>query len=212
MWILEALGLGVGLAMDACAVSMSNGLQESKMKINKMLLIAFAFGFFQLFMPLIGYLAVTLLSNFLGAQFVKIFNYLVPWIALIILAYLGIKMIVEALHDRKNPEVDAKEKKLTLKTLFIQAIATSIDALSVGVIYGEKTFLIAILTFSIVGIVTFLISLSALFIGKKFGLIFKDKAIIVGGIILILIGLEIFFTNWSSVVGGISELIHLIVG
>ncbi len=216
LFIITAIGLGAGLAMDACAVSMANGLAEPKMKLRKIFLIASFFGVFQILMPVLGYLAVTVFNSFLGENFSRVFSYLVPWIALIILSFLGIKMIIEGIkegkeakkniEENKNEEVSIKE--LTIKTLFIQAIATSIDALSVGIIYGERTPLDAYLTFAIVGIVTFAISVAAVFIGKKFGTIFSNKATIAGGIILIAIGLEIYFTNFSDVVSGLQVLFH----
>lgn len=211
IWILTAIGLGAGLAMDACAVSMSNGLAEPKMKLGKIFTIAGFFGVFQIIMPIFGYLAVTILSATLGENFTRIFGYLVPWIALTLLLILGIKMIVEGIKEGKdsNKENEESVKKLTIGGLFVQAIATSIDALSVGVIYGNVIPLEAYTTFLIIGIVTFGISVAAVFIGKKFGTIFSNKATIAGGIILCAIGLEIFFSHWNDVVAGISALIKL---
>ncbi|HCY67942.1 MAG TPA: hypothetical protein DHU62_04325 [Firmicutes bacterium] len=211
IWILTAIGLGAGLAMDACAVSMSNGLAEPKMKLGKIFTIAGFFGVFQIIMPIFGYLAVTVLSATLGENFTRIFGYLVPWIALTLLLILGIKMIVEGIKEGKdsNKENEESVKKLTIGGLFVQAIATSIDALSVGVIYGNVVPLEAYTTFLIIGIVTFGISVAAVFIGKKFGTIFSNKATIAGGIILCAIGLEIFFSHWNDVVAGISALINL---
>lgn len=211
IWILTAIGLGAGLAMDACAVSMSNGLAEPKMKLGKIFTIAGFFGVFQIIMPIFGYLAVTVLSATLGENFTRIFGYLVPWIALTLLLILGIKMIVEGIKESKdsNKENEESVKKLTIGGLFVQAIATSIDALSVGVIYGNVVPLEAYTTFLIIGIVTFGISVAAVFIGKKFGTIFSNKATIAGGIILCAIGLEIFFSHWNDVVAGISALIKL---
>lgn len=211
IWILTAIGLGAGLAMDACAVSMSNGLAEPKMKLGKIFTIAGFFGVFQIIMPIFGYLAVTVLSATLGENFTRIFGYLVPWIALTLLLILGIKMIVEGIKEGKdsNKENEESVKKLTIGSLFVQAIATSIDALSVGVIYGNVIPLEAYTTFLIIGIVTFGISVAAVFIGKKFGTIFSNKATIAGGIILCAIGLEIFFSHWNDVVAGISALIKL---
>lgn len=211
IWILTAIGLGAGLAMDACAVSMSNGLAEPKMKLGKIFTIAGFFGVFQIIMPIFGYLAVTVLSATLGENFTRIFGYLVPWIALTLLLILGIKMIVEGIKEGKdsNKENEESVKKLTIGGLFVQAIATSIDALSVGVIYGNVIPLEANTTFLIIGIVTFGISVAAVFIGKKFGTIFSNKATIAGGIILCAIGLEIFFSHWNDVVAGISALINL---
>ena len=180
IWILTAIGLGAGLAMDACAVSMSNGLAEPKMKLGKIFTIAGFFGVFQIIMPIFGYLAVTVLSATLGENFTRIFGYLVPWIALTLLLILGIKMIVEGIKEGKdsNKENEESVKKLTIGGLFVQAIATSIDALSVGVIYGNVVPLEAYTTFLIIGIVTFGISVAAVFIGKKFGTIFSNKATI----------------------------------
>ena len=197
--------------MDACAVSMSNGLAEPKMKLGKIFTIAGFFGVFQIIMPIFGYLAVTVLSATLGENFTRIFGYLVPWIALTLLLILGIKMIVEGIKEGKdsNKENEESVKKLTIGGLFVQAIATSIDALSVGVIYGNVVPLEAYTTFLIIGIVTFGISVAAVFIGKKFGTIFSNKATIAGGIILCAIGLEIFFSHWNDVVAGISALINL---
>lgn len=211
IWILTAIGLGAGLAMDACAVSMSNGLAEPKMKLGKIFTIAGFFGVFQIIMPIFGYLAVTVLSATLGENFTRIFGYLVPWIALTLLLILGIKMIVDGIKEGKdsNKENEESVKKLTIGGLFVQAIATSIDALSVGVIYGNVVPLEAYTTFLIIGIVTFGISVAAIFIGKKFGTIFSNKATIAGGIILCAIGLEIFFSHWNDVVAGISALINL---
>lgn len=211
IWILTAIGLGAGLAMDACAVSMSNGLAEPKMKLGKIFTIAGFFGVFQIIMPIFGYLAVTVLSATLGENFTRIFGYLVPWIALTLLLILGIKMIVEGIKEGKdsNKENEESVKKLTIGGLFVQAIATSIDALSVGVIYGNVIPLEAYTTFLIIGIVTFGISVAAVFIGKKFGTIFSNKASIAGGIILCAIGLEIFFSHWNDVLAGISALINL---
>lgn len=211
IWILTAIGLGAGLAMDACAVSMSNGLAEPKMKLGKIFTIAGFFGVFQIIMPIFGYLAVTVLSATLGENFTRIFGYLVPWIALTLLLILGIKMIVEGIKEGKdsNKENEESVKKLTIGGLFVQAIATSIDALSVGIIYGNVVPLEAYTTFLIIGIVTFGISVAAVFIGKKFGTIFSNKATIAGGIILCAIGLEIFFSHWNDVVSGISALINL---
>lgn len=211
IWIVTAIGLGAGLAMDACAASMSNGLSEPYMKRKKSFLIAGLFGFFQILMPILGYLTITLLSSTLGDSFSKIFGYFVPWIALILLLFLGIKTIVEGVQEGKeNETIESKKvKKISFEYLLLQAVATSIDALSVGIIYGNVKPLEAYLTFAIVGLVTFGICIVAVYIGKKFGTLFANKATIAGGIILIGIGLEIFFTHWSDVVAGINALINL---
>ena len=211
IWIVTAIGLGAGLAMDACAASMSNGLSEPYMKRKKSFLIAGLFGFFQILMPILGYLTITILSSTLGDSFSKIFGYFVPWIALVLLLFLGIKTIVEGVQEGKeNETIESKKvKNITFEYLLLQAVATSIDALSVGIIYGNVKPLEAYLTFAIVGLVTFGICIVAVYIGKKFGTLFANKATIAGGIILIGIGLEIFFTHWSDVVAGINALINL---
>ena len=175
--------LGIGMAMDASCVSMTNGLVEPKMKVNKSLLIALFFGFFQCFMPLIGYLA--------GSVFTEFLKPFTAWLALILLTLIGGKMLLEgikAVHDEQDTEV----KTLTIKGLFVQAIATSIDALTLGLIFIGMSFEKVLLACSIIGIVTFLLSFICVYIGKAFGNKLQDKAQIIGGIILIVMGLKIF--------------------
>ena len=133
-FFLKGILLGVGLAMDACAVSMANGLREPKIKVNKMLMICIMFGLFQGFMPLIGY-------SF-GHLFIQYIEKLIPWIALLLLGYLGIKMIVPAIKGNEEEQVEFK--KITFKVIFIQSIATSIDALSVGLTFADYRFLQAL--------------------------------------------------------------------
>lgn len=200
-WSITAILLGLGLAMDACAVSTTDGLTEPNMKKNKMFLISGMFGLFQMLMPMIGYLAVTVFSHTLGEKFTRIFQYFVPYLALIILSYLGIKLIIDS-FKKENIE----EKILTFSMIFIQAIATSIDALSVGVVISNLIMFEAMITFLIIGIITFIICLLAIIIGKKFNTIFSSKAGIVGGTILIFIGFNIFFSNWDLVLESIKMI------
>ena len=181
--IITSLFLGIGLAMDACAVSMANGLKESNMKIRKSLFIATMFGIFQGMMPLMGYLV--------GSQLLTKIEWIIPWVALGILGILGIKMIIDGVKG----EEDSDSKELTIKIILIQAIATSIDALSVGFIISDYTLIEALVCTGMVAIITFIICFGAIFIGKKFGDKFGSKAVIIGGIILILIGLEIFISG-----------------
>lgn len=182
MSIGEMFLLGVGMAMDASAVSMTNGLVEPKMKKNKMLLIAFAFGFFQFLMPLIGYFAGSIFKDFL-TQFTS-------FVALFLLSFIGGKMLIEGIKHTKSDDIIATN--LTYKDLFVQAIATSIDALTIGLMFvGWKTTR-AFLASGIIGIVTFCLSFICIIIGKKFGDKLSNKAEIVGGIILILIGIKTF--------------------
>ena len=182
-FFITSILLGVGLAMDASAVSMANGLNESKMKINKILLIAFMFGFFQALMPLIGYL--------LGHAILELIETFIPWIALILLGFIGGKMLYEGIKNDEESEV----KALTFKVLVFQAIATSIDALSVGFTFADYLIIEALLACGIIAFVTFIICVLSVYIGKKFGDKLGNKAEILGGIILIGIGLEIFITG-----------------
>ena len=183
LFFLNAILLGVGLAMDAFSVSLANGLNEPHMKKSKSATIAGTFALFQIAMPLIGWLCVhTLLEKF--QQFEKF----IPWIALILLLYIGGKMLIEGI---KNEEGDEKPA-LSFTDLFIQGVATSIDALSVGFTIAELNFPLAFIESLIIGIVTFGICITGLSIGKKFGTKLANKAAILGGVILIGIGIEIF--------------------
>ena len=182
--IITSVFLGVGLAMDACAVSMSNGLNEPEMKIKKVILIALMFGLFQAIMPFIGYLV--------GAAFLKKIEWIIPWLALGLLGFIGGKMLIEGVSKKEKEE---KVSKLTFKVLLVQAIATSIDALSVGFTISDYTMLEAIICVSVVAIVTFIISFFAVHLGKKFGTKLDNEAAILGGIILIAIGIEIFVSH-----------------
>ena len=187
--IFTGIGLGVGLAMDAFAVSMSNGLKESKMRFSKVLLIAFMFGLFQGVMPLIGYLV--------GNSFVKYIEKFIPFIALALLSFLGIKMIIDFVKERKenNEQCNIVEQKLTFKVLIVQAIATSIDALSTGLAFSDYNIYDALIVVGLIAIITFVLCIIGVFIGKKFGTLIRCYATFIGGIILILIGLEIFITG-----------------
>lgn len=190
MWelCLISLGLGVGLAMDACAVSMSNGLNEPNMKFGKAFGMAAMFGFFQGLMPMIGWLCVSFVVERF-AQFAK----WVPIIALVLLAIIGGKMLYDGIKNKDDG--DKNSRKLTFGVLIVQAIATSIDALSTGFslvdIAGSNVWH-ALLSVGIIALVTFGICIGSVYLGKKFGTKLGNKAQIVGGVILIAIGLEIF--------------------
>lgn len=181
--VIRALGLGVALAMDAFAVSMSNGLKENKMKVAKMIVIALTFAIFQAAMPMIGYL--------IGHAFINYISKLIPYIALALLGFLGIKMIIDSKKEKKENE-DYCELSITYKVLIVQAIATSIDALSSGLAFADYTLIQALISVGIIAIVTFIICFIGIIIGKKFGTKLSNYADILGGIILIIIGLEIF--------------------
>lgn len=185
MNFIQLFMLALGLSMDASAVSMTNGLADSKIKFKKALIIAALFGLFQGGMPLIGYL--------FGSIFVNFFTKITPFLALVLLLFIGIKMIAEAFDKEK-----CQYKTLTAKMLLLQAVATSIDALAVGLVFINYSFIIAVVDFSIISVITFIISLISVYIGRKFGCLFNNKAQIAGGIILIIIGLKIFFDYISA--------------
>lgn len=179
--------LGVGLAMDAFSVSLANGLNEPKMRTNRILTIAGMFAFFQALMPLIGWFCV---HNI--AKAFAFFQGMIPWIALALLSVIGGKMLYEGLH----PEEEAEEQStLTFKMLVLQGIATSIDALSVGFTISDYDWLQAIVCALLIAAVTFVICIAGVIIGKKFGTKLANKASILGGVILIAIGIEIFVTG-----------------
>lgn len=192
MGILDILLTGVGLSMDAAAVSMTNGMNEPKMKLPKILLIALFYGVAQGLMPLIGYYA--------GSLFAEAVAKIAPWIALVLLGFIGGKMIFEAIRafkKKKNGEEAEEAKPLSIGSLTVQTIATSIDALAVGVslVALDKSGALAVNIFvavSMIAATTFVISLISVFIGKKFGELLSDKAELVGGLILVAIGLKIF--------------------
>lgn len=184
VFFFNSVLLGVGLAMDAFSVSLANGLNESDMKKGKMCGIAGVFAGFQALMPLIGWLCVRTI-----AQYFKAFQKLIPWMALALLLYIGGKMLVDGIRNR-----DSDEEKHGLGTgaLLIQGVATSIDALSVGFTIADYGWIEALAAALIISAVTFIICMCGLVIGKKFGTRLSNKAQILGGIILIAIGIEIF--------------------
>ena len=173
--------------MDAFSVSLANGLNEPKMRKKKMLGISGTFGFFQGLMPMIGWVCVHTII-----QYFKVFEKFIPWIALLLLLFIGGKMLIEGIL---NKEDDEKITRLGIGALLVQGIATSIDALSVGFTIAEYGILMALTASFIIAVVTFAISFAGLEIGKKFGMKFANKATILGGLILIGIGIEIFVTG-----------------
>lgn len=187
MFFFNSILLGVGLAMDSFSVSMANGLNEPKISGGKKQLIALTFGGFQMMMPLIGWFCVhTIVEKF------RAFEPFIPWIALILLLYIGGKMLLEGI---RGGEEDDEGKALSYSELFVQGIATAIDALSVGFTIESYDFPMAFVSTLIIGLVTYGISLCGVDIGKKFGTKLSGKASILGGMILICIGLEIFITG-----------------
>ena len=185
VFFINSILLGVGLAMDAFSVSMANGLNEPKMKFGRMSLIAGCYAFFQFAMPMIGWICV----HTIVVYFQK-FETFIPWIALILLLYIGGKMLIEGIKG--EDEEDDSDKRLSFGTLIIQGIATSIDALSVGFTIADYGTVMALVASVIIAVVTFFICIGGLKIGKTVGTKLSNKAAILGGVILIGIGIEIF--------------------
>ena len=182
MGFSELLLIAVGLSMDAFAVAVCKGLKMRRLDIGKTAVIALFFGGFQALMPAIGYI--------LGAQFQEAIASIDHWIAFVLLALIGGNMIHEAL-DNDEEEADAS---LDVKTMFLLAVATSIDALAIGITFAFlKVSIIPAVCF--IGIVTFIISFAGVKIGNVFGARYKNKAEIVGGVILILLGLKILLEH-----------------
>lgn len=187
LFFLNSALLGVGLAMDAFSVSLANGLHEPHMGKRKMCGIAGIFAIFQAIMPMIGWVCVHTII-----QYFKTFERFIPWIALILLLYIGGSMLFEGI---RNKEEEAESPRIGMTALLIQGVATSIDALSVGFTIAEYAFLMAFVCAMIIAVVTFVICMAGLIIGKQFGTKFAGKATILGGVILIAIGIEIFVTG-----------------
>lgn len=178
--------LGVGLAMDAFSVSLANGLHEPKMKKGKLLGAASTFAVFQALMPLIGWVCVHTL-----VQYFQAFEKFVPWIAFALLGFIGGKMLYESMKGEQEEE----PPKVGFCGLIVQGIATSIDALSVGFTIANYSLPMALACVGIIAAITFVLCAIGIEIGKKFGTKFSEKATAFGGVILIVIGLEIFITG-----------------
>ncbi len=188
-FVLTSIMLGVGLAMDAFSVSLANGLHEPCMGKKRMSLMAGTFAFFQFLMPMLGWICVhTVVEHF------KVFEKFIPWIALVLLLYIGGKMLIEGIKCNEEAEC-ACCAKVGFGALMVQGIATSIDALSVGFTISGYGWFMALVCGLIIAVVTFVICMAGLAIGKKFGTAISNKASILGGVILIAIGLEIFITG-----------------
>lgn len=188
VFYVQAALLGVGLAMDAFSVSLANGLDDPNMKKGKMCGIAGVFAFFQALMPMLGWICVHTIVEYFTS-----FEKFIPYIALALLGFIGGKMLYEGIKHKDDQA--KKEGKLTFWILLVQGVATSIDALSVGFTIAEYNWLSALVTALIVATVTFAICIGGLILGKKFGTKLANKADILGGVILIAIGIEIFLTG-----------------
>lgn len=184
--VFQSIALGVALAMDAFSVSMANGLNDPGMKKKKMCVIAGTFAGFQFAMPMIGWFCVTTIKDIFS-----MFEKFIPWIALILLLIIGGKMLLDGIRGGDEDEENSSE--LGVKLLIVQGIATSIDALSTGFTTSAYSAFQAFISSLIIAIVTFVICITGVKIGKKFGVKLAGKAQILGGVILILIGLKICF-------------------
>ncbi len=184
-FIITNILLGIGLAMDAFSVSIANGLYEPGMSGKRRFMIAGTYGVFQFIMPLIGWICVTTLAE----AFIS-FQKVIPWIALALLLIIGIKMVIESLkNDYEHMEYKAGPD---LRELMVQGIATSLDALSVGFTIAAYDPIHATAASLIIGVVTFGICITGLVIGNRVGMKVTRISGIIGGIILIVIGTEIF--------------------
>ncbi len=186
LFFMNSAMLGVGLAMDAFSVSLANGLREPNMKKKKLCGVAAVFAVFQAAMPMIGWWCVhTILQYFTSSE------KFIPWIALFLLLYIGGKMLRDGMKGEEEEEVTG----VGIAALMIQGVATSIDALSVGFTIANYGLLMALVCAVIIAVLTFFICVAGLLIGKKFGSKLSNKAAVLGGVILIIIGLEIFITG-----------------
>lgn len=187
LFFFNSVLLGIGLAMDAFSVSLANGLNEPAMKKKKMCAIAGVFAVFQAMMPMIGWICVHTIIQYFTA-----FEKFIPWIALLLLLFIGGKMLMEGI---KSKDDKTEKPKIGITALLVQGVATSIDALSVGFTIAEYGLVMALICALIIAIVTFVICMAGLAIGRRFGTKFAGKAAILGGVILITIGIEIFATG-----------------
>ena len=184
---VELFLLGVGLSMDAFAVSVCKGLGMRKLNKKQALIIGLYFGGFQALMPLIGWL--------LGSQFQQYITSIDHWIAFILLGFIGGKMMVEAVREWNEEEtVEVMDAPIDHKNMFVLAVATSIDALAVGITFAFlNTPIIEAIT--IIGITTMVLSIIGVIVGNFFGSRYKSKAEFIGGLILVLLGLKILLEH-----------------
>ena len=172
--------------MDAFAVSISNGLSMKQVLIRRVLAIAVTFGIFQALMPFIGWL--------LGSRFARYITRYDHWIAFLLLLFIGGKMIWDTLHEGDGDDIDFAGERLDIKELLLMAVATSIDALAMGITFAFLSVNVGVAC-GIIGVTTFLISTLGVFIGNRFGAKYKNKASMTGGIILILIGFKVLLEH-----------------
>ena len=192
--IFNSILLGIGLAMDAFSVSLADGLNEPKMKIRKVFGIAGVFALFQALMPIIGWLAVS--------GFLEVFNKfkpIIPWVSFLLLCFIGAKMLFESLKKDSDGELNKKARALTVGALLLQAIATSIDALTAGINlakdYSLMQYLYVFLSVAIIALITLAICICGVKLGQTVGTKLSNKAGILGGCVLIFLGLKILITD-----------------
>lgn len=194
--IFNGILFGIGLAMDAFSVSLADGLNEPKMKFRKVFGIAGVFALFQALMPLAGWLAVS--------GFLEIFNkfkliIIIPWVSFLLLCFIGGKMLFESLKKDSDGELNKKARALTVGALLLQAIATSIDALTAGINlandYSLMQYPYVLLSVAIIAIITLAICICGVKLGQKVGTKLSNKAGILGGSVLIFLGLKILITD-----------------
>lgn len=191
MGIVELLLIAVGLSMDAFAVSICKGLGMKKVNLKVAFVLALFFGGFQALMPLIGWA--------LGSQFLWLISPIDHWIAFVLLAVIGGKMLWEALHDEEGEDDGKPADKIDLGEFFILAVATSIDALAVGISFAALAVDI-VPSILIIGVVTFCFTIAGVFVGNFFGSRYEKPASIVGGVVLILMGLKILLEHLGILV------------
>ncbi|MEE0858835.1 MAG: manganese efflux pump [Acutalibacteraceae bacterium] len=183
--------IAIGLAMDAFAVSVSNGALTRNLKLSYAFKLAFFFGIFQLGMPIIGWTV-----GKAGEAFITSIDH---WIAFVLLAFIGGEMIIDYIKEfKENCRLEQRDK-LSTRTIIMLAVATSIDALATGIILpsavGANTTALMLSAVIIIGLITFIICLTGVYLGKLFGCLFSKHANLFGGIVLILIGLKILLEH-----------------
>lgn len=188
---ISVICISVGLAMDAFAVSVSNGATTKNLRFSYAIKLAVFFGGFQLFMPIIGWLA-----GKAGECFIAQVDH---WIAFILLAFIGGKMVIDYIKELKEELDTEKKERLSTKTITMLAIATSIDALATGVILpsavGASTCALMLIAVLLIGVITFAICLAGVYFGKLFGLFLSKHSVLLGGAILMLTGVKILYEH-----------------
>ena len=186
MSFTELLLIAIGLSMDAFAVALCKGLNMIKINYKHTFIIASFFGGFQALMPLIGWL--------IGSQFSQYITSFDHWVAFVLLGFIGAKMLYEAFKNEKD-DCECCNNSINVKEIFIMAIATSIDALAVGITFAMIPDTNIFISIGIIGVITFVLSGIGVFIGNKFGSKYEQKAQIAGGIILVLMGIKILLEH-----------------